>query len=135
MGVLEIEEGTEESFRSVPVMVSVTMRCERLLCWWMSVAPSALRSMPTLTSWMTSPGQWAGLGGGGQRDEGLSKDAMILLNIGQGSHFSLFTYVSMYRPGRKGGDVILSLRPQRNIVPQLTLHAQERETRKRHTSV
>ena len=64
MGVLEMEEGTEEDDGSVPVRVRVTMRCERLLCWWMSVAPSALRCMPTCTSWTTSPGQWAGLGGG-----------------------------------------------------------------------
>ena len=101
MGVLEIEEGTEESFRSVPVMVRVTMRCERLLCWWMSVAPSALRSMPTCTSWMMSPGQWAGLGR--QRDEGLSKDVLISLNIGQGSkNFSLFAYVCIVQTWRRG---------------------------------
>ena len=57
MGVLEIEEGTEEDVGSVPVMVRVTMRWERLLCWWTSVAPSALRCMPTRTSWTMSPGQ------------------------------------------------------------------------------
>lgn len=130
MGVLEIEEGTEESFRSVPVMVRVTMRCERLLCWWMSVAPSALRSMPARTNWMTSPGQWAGLGGA--KTQRVIKGCADFTEYVKGLTVHYLHMSVLYRPGGKGGDVILSLRPHRNIVPQLTLHVQERE---RHASV
>ena len=92
MGVLEMEEGTEESVGSVPVRVRVMMRWERLLCWWMSVAHSALLCMPTCTKWTTSPGQWAGLGGGRVKrcTEGF---ADLVPNIkSQGFYCWLFVY-------------------------------------------